>query len=99
MSDLLIVSLDCLALIGSVIAIFYSYKSFRETRFISSSWLVFLVAMIFLAAFNLFIALEWVGIESEIMNTLEDAMFPLAIVCLFIVALVTHEEFIKPVTK
>ena len=99
MIDLLIASLNFIGFLGFVIAFVYSVKNFRKTQHISVTWLMMIVAMITFALFVFLNFLEWSGILPEIMDEIQDSIFPIAIVGIATSVLVSHYEFLKPVSR
>lgn len=99
MSDPLIASLDFIGFLGFLFALLYSYKNFQRTRYISTTWLLLTVSMVFLALFTFLNSLEWMGVYPEIIDNIQNSLFPVAIVSLFTSVLVSRGEFLKPLSK
>ncbi|MBI2005611.1 MAG: hypothetical protein HYS80_02510 [Candidatus Aenigmarchaeota archaeon] len=99
MIDLLITSLNFIGFLGFVIAFVYSVKNFRKTQHISSTWLMMAVATMALALFAFLNFLEWSDILPEIMDEIQDSILPIAVVIIATSVLVSHYEFLKPVSR
>ena len=99
MTDLFIASLDFVGFLGFAIAFVYSYKNYQKTKHISLTWLLFTIAMVFLSLFSFLNFLEWSGVYPEIIDEIQNSLFPIAIVSMSTFILVTYEGFLKPMSK
>lgn len=99
MTDLLVALFEFVGFVGFAVAFVYSYKNFRMTRHISVTWLLLSVSMVFLALFTFFNFLEWMDIYPQVMDEIQNSIFPIAIVSIFTAVLVAHDEFLKPISR
>ncbi len=99
MVDLLIASLDFIGFLGFTVAFVYSIRNFYNTRHISLTWLLLVVAMSFLMLFSFLNVLEWVDFYPSTMDEIQNSALVAAIVSIFTSVLITREEFFKPVSR
>lgn len=93
----LIPFLDFIGFLGFMAASIYAYKNFQGTKSISSVWILFLISMVFAAAWSLMVSLEWFGVYPTILDEAEESIFPIVITLLAVFSIISYTEIIKPV--
>ncbi|HLC51579.1 MAG TPA: hypothetical protein VJH90_04395 [archaeon] len=96
MTDLLIAFLNLVGTLGFLLAFAYSYKNYRMTRFISSTWLLLSLSMVILAIFFSMNILQWLDIDADLFDQIQNALMPVAIFSLIVSIIVFEKEPIRP---
>lgn len=72
--NLLLAIFSFIGFCGFVIALFYSLKNNRITKFASSLWFVFCIGMIFACLWSLTASLAYLGMNSEMFFSIDNIL-------------------------
>jgi len=91
-----IATFDLIGALAFLVAGFYGINNFKKTKFISSYWLVFAIAVFLGSIWALMVALEWYGIMATALDSAQQSMVAVAITAFAIAALLAQSEIARP---
>ncbi len=94
--DVIIASMDFFGFLGFLVALVYGWENYRQTMGIGVTWLSYVMAISFYAAFALMTSLEWFGVLPAILDAAQMPIFSAAVTLTAVFAIVSSVETVKP---
>ena len=88
--------IDVVGVIGFLVAALYGWRNYRKTMHIGVTWLIYVFAMLFYAAFAVLTALEVMGVYPAVLEEAGQPLFAVAVAGLVGFAMVASVEPVKP---
>ncbi|MBS3163987.1 hypothetical protein J4439_00995 [Candidatus Woesearchaeota archaeon] len=92
----MVAALDFIGTLGFAVAAVFALRTYRMTKHLSYYWVVFALGMGVAAVWSALVGLEWLGWQSALLDEVQQPVVASAVTALAMCALLTREDFIKP---